>query len=77
MTVFTAFLTAFYMFRMFFMTFGGKGGACGRSLGRHRQFRGEGHPHEAPWVMTIPLMILAVPAVLAGFWVSTTASRIS
>ena len=68
MTVFTAFLTAFYMFRMFFMTFGGKGGAFGGLWGGQRQFRGEGHPHEAPWVMTIPLMILAVPAVFAGFW---------
>ncbi len=68
MTVFTAFLTAFYMFRMFFMTFGGKGGAVGGLWGGSAQFRGEGHPHEAPWVMTIPLMILAVPAVFAGFW---------
>jgi NADH-quinone oxidoreductase subunit L len=68
MTVFTAFLTAFYMFRMFFMTFGGRGGAVGGLWGGQEQFRGEGHPHEAPLVMTVPLMILAVPAVFAGFW---------
>jgi NADH-quinone oxidoreductase subunit L len=68
MTVFTAFLTAFYMFRIFFMTFGGRGGAFGGLWGGQQQFRGEGHPHEAPLVMTLPLMILAVPAVFAGFW---------
>ena len=56
------------MFRLFFMTFGGKGGAVGGLWGGSAQYRGEGHPHEAPWVMTIPLMILAVPAVFAGFW---------
>jgi len=52
----TALLTAFYMFRMFFLCFHGE-------LRSH-----EAHPHEAPKTMTIPLIILAVFS-LAGGWV--------
>jgi NADH-quinone oxidoreductase subunit L len=51
-------LTAFYMFRQLFMTFYG---AC--RADHHTQE----HLHESPRVMTIPLIILAVGAVLAGF----------
>ncbi|MCK5037546.1 MAG: NADH-quinone oxidoreductase subunit L [Thermoplasmata archaeon] len=54
MGVFTAFLTAFYIFRMWYMTFAGKQ-------------RGDYHPHESPKTMTVPLMILAVLAAGAGF----------
>ncbi len=54
MGVFTAFLTAFYIFRMWFMTFAGKQ-------------KGDYHPHESPRSMTVPLMILAVLAAGAGF----------
>jgi len=54
MGVATAFMTAFYMFRMWFMAFSG------------RQ-RSEGHAHESPKVMTVPLMILACLAVGSGF----------
>jgi proton-translocating NADH-quinone oxidoreductase chain L len=68
MTLFTAFLTAFYMFRLFFMTFGGRGGAVAGLWGGGEQYRGEAHPHESPWVMTLPLILLAFPAALAGFW---------
>jgi len=50
----TAGLTAFYMFRLFILTFEGKE-------------RGEKHPHEAPKVMTVPLIILAVLSVVGGF----------
>ncbi|WP_367915989.1 NADH-quinone oxidoreductase subunit L [Leadbetterella sp. DM7] len=53
-----SFLTAFYMFRLFFVTFTGK-------------FRGtqeqEHHLHESPSSMTIPLMVLAGLSVLGGF----------
>lgn len=52
-------MTAFYMFRLYAMTFRGN-------------FRGteehEHHVHESPAAMTIPLVILAVLAVIAGFW---------
>jgi NADH:ubiquinone oxidoreductase subunit 5 (subunit L)/multisubunit Na+/H+ antiporter MnhA subunit len=68
LTLFTAGLTAFYMFRLFFMTFGGKGAAFGGLWGNARQYRGEAHPHESPWTMTLPLILLAFPTVLAGFW---------
>jgi proton-translocating NADH-quinone oxidoreductase chain L len=51
----TAFLTAFYMFRMWFMTFSGKP-------------RTEAHAHESPNVMTVPLMILAGLAAVSGFF---------
>src|SRR5213596_3208667 len=49
----TAFLTAFYAFRLWFLTFSGS-------------YRGHGHPHEAPRVMTSPLLILAGFAVGSG-----------
>ena len=54
----TAALTAFYMFRAVYMTFHGE------FRGTHEQ---EHHLHESPPVMTIPLWVLAVGAVLAGF----------
>ncbi len=54
MGVATAFMTAFYMFRMWFMTFSGEP-------------RSDYHAHESPRVMTVPLMILAGLAALSGF----------
>lgn len=51
----TAGMTAFYMFRMYFMTFEGK-------------YRGHAHPHESPFCVTGPLMVLAVPSLILGFW---------
>ncbi|MGH2514338.1 MAG: NADH-quinone oxidoreductase subunit L, partial [Ktedonobacterales bacterium] len=66
MTLFTGFLTAFYMFRLFFMTFGGRGGAYAGLWGGREQYRGEAHPHESPWVMWLPLAILAAVTVVVG-----------
>jgi NADH-quinone oxidoreductase subunit L len=54
----TAGMTAFYMFRSYFLTFEGE------FRGTHEQ---EHHLHESPASMTIPLCILAVGAVLAGY----------
>ena len=56
--LFTSVLTAFYMFRLFAMTFSGK------FRGTHDQ---EHHLHESPSAITIPLVVLAVLAVFAGF----------
>ena len=56
--VFTALLTAFYMFRLYATTF------MGSFRGTHDQ---EHHLHESPAAMTIPLMVLAVFAVFSGF----------
>jgi NADH-quinone oxidoreductase subunit L len=52
---FVAGLTAFYMFRLYYSIFWGK------------QTHYHHTPHEAPYVMTIPLMILAFGSVFAGF----------
>ena len=72
-TLVTAFLTAFYMFRLWFLTFGGEGGRFGGWWGG--TFRGQlpagSHAAEVkkPDIrLTLPLWILAFPAVLAGFW---------
>jgi len=54
-----AFLTAFYSFRLIFLTFHGK------FRGTHEQ---EHHLHESPKVMTIPLILLSIGAIAAG-WV--------
>jgi NADH-quinone oxidoreductase subunit L len=54
----TAGLTAFYMFRTVYMTF------FGEFRGTHEQ---EHHLHESPPSMTLPLWILAVGAVFAGY----------
>lgn len=55
--VLTAFLTAFYMFRMMFLTFYGK------FRGSHHT---EEHIHESPKSMTIPLVVLAILAAVGG-----------
>src|SRR5213592_2375255 len=49
----TAFLTAFYAFRLWFMTF-------------HGTYRGHVHPHESPTVMTVPMMILGGFTLVSG-----------
>jgi len=69
------FVTAFYSFRMYFLVFHGKENF------HHKPFPGEhdhhdddhgdhGHahtPHESPWVVTAPLVLLAIPSVVIGF----------
>jgi NADH-quinone oxidoreductase subunit L len=61
------FMTAFYTFRAIFMTFEGdyRGGEPPEHGGAHDAHHGK--PHESPMVMALPLLILAVPAALAGF----------
>jgi len=56
--LFTACLTAFYMFRLLFITFNGK------FRGTEKQWN---HVHESPAAMTVPLIILAVLSAIAGF----------
>jgi NADH-quinone oxidoreductase subunit L len=67
LTLGTAGLTAFYMLRAYILAFGGKDGRLFGLWGG--TYRGEGEPHESPKTMTIPLILLAIPAVLAGYWV--------
>jgi NADH-quinone oxidoreductase subunit L len=54
--LFVAGLTAFYMFRIYFVTF----------WGRHHSHGAE-HAHEAPAVMWIPMGVLALASIVAGF----------
>lgn len=53
----TALLTAFYMFRLLFLTFYGK------FRGTEDRWR---HLHESPWQMTVPLLVLALLSALGG-----------
>ncbi|RZT93677.1 NADH dehydrogenase subunit L [Rivibacter subsaxonicus] len=69
------FITAFYSFRMYFLVFHGE------ERFRHKPFPGEHddhaehdhddhavhEPHESPWVVTAPLVLLAIPSVVIGF----------
>jgi NADH-quinone oxidoreductase subunit L len=59
----TAFLTSFYMFRLWFLTFFGEFRGTEASAGDH----GHGHIHESPRVMLVPLVILAVLSVVGGW----------
>jgi NADH-quinone oxidoreductase subunit L len=71
-----AFLTAFYMFRAIFLTFFGeyKGGEPVDHHDEDSHFHGDpAHPHESPWVMALPLLILAVPAIGVG-WLNINGS---
>jgi NADH-quinone oxidoreductase subunit L len=56
--IFTAFLTAFYSWRLLIMTFHGAPRADPETM--H-------HVHESPWVMLIPLFVLAAGAAVAGY----------
>jgi NADH-quinone oxidoreductase subunit L len=69
------FVTAFYSFRMYFLVFHGE------ERFHHKPFppeddhahddHGDGHadhtPHESPWVVTAPLILLAIPSVVIGY----------
>jgi NADH-quinone oxidoreductase subunit L len=58
LALFAALLTAFYMFRLYIVTF------TGSFRGTHDQ---EHHLHESPKAMTIPLIILAVLSIVGGY----------
>ncbi|MGA9644087.1 MAG: NADH-quinone oxidoreductase subunit L [Terriglobales bacterium] len=78
--VITAFITSFYMFRLMYMTFGGdyRGGSehyehshnshgHGHGDAHGHDAHGHGEPHESPWVMLAPLVILAFLSVVGGW----------
>jgi NADH-quinone oxidoreductase subunit L len=69
--VFTAFLTSFYMFRQWFLTFFGeyRGGEHAEIHGGHGE-HGHGGVHESPKVMLVPLVILAILSVCGG-WIGS------
>ncbi len=76
--LFTAFLTSFYMFRLWFLTFFGeyRGEASADSHDHGHaaaQHHGHGGVHESPRVMLVPLVILALLSVVGG-WVGVPGS---
>ncbi len=66
------FVTAFYSFRMYFLVFHGKERFDQNPDAHHDDHHGhhDTHhkPHESPWVVTVPLILLAIPSVVIGFF---------
>ena len=66
------FITAFYSFRMYFLVFHGKERFDQNPDAHHDDHHGEhdahSKPHESAWVVTLPLILLAIPSVLIGFF---------
>ena len=69
--VITAFMTSFYMFRLLFMTFTGEyRGTIEPAHAGHGSHDDHGHhgtPHESPWMMLGPLVILGILSVVGGY----------
>ncbi|MDT7521410.1 NADH-quinone oxidoreductase subunit L [Rhodoferax sp. TBRC 17198] len=67
------FVTAFYSFRMYFLVFHGKE-RFDQNPDAHHDDHGHGDhhhdavPHESPWVVWVPLVLLAIPSVLIGYF---------
>ncbi|MFT7400627.1 MAG: NADH-quinone oxidoreductase subunit L [Hydrogenophaga sp.] len=71
------FVTSFYSFRLYFLVFHGKerydqNPDAHHGHDDHDDDHGHGHgdgkPHETPWVVTVPLVLLAIPSVAIGFF---------
>jgi NADH-quinone oxidoreductase subunit L len=73
----TAFLTSFYMFRLWYLTFFGESRAVEQAHDAHgHDDHGHAHGHgvhESPWIMTGPLVILAILSVIGG-WIGVPAA---
>jgi NADH-quinone oxidoreductase subunit L len=71
-----AFITSLYTFRLLFMTFHGEErfrkvhAEHGHDHGHdaHGEHGGVHEPHESPWVVTVPLIALAIPSLLIGYF---------
>ena len=66
------FVTAFYSFRMYFLVFHGKERFDQNPDTHHDHDHGHAHevqhqPRESPWVVTAPLLLLAIPSVVIGY----------
>jgi NADH-quinone oxidoreductase subunit L len=67
------FVTAFYSFRMYFLVFHGEErydqnpDAHHGHDDHHGDHGHDAHPHESPWVVWVPLVLLAIPSVVIGF----------
>jgi NADH-quinone oxidoreductase subunit L len=68
------FVTAFYSFRMYFLVFHGKENFRNKPFpGEHDHHDEDDHghahtPHESPWVVTLPLILLAIPSAVIGYF---------
>jgi NADH-quinone oxidoreductase subunit L len=71
-----AFVTAFYSFRLMYLTFAGEERFRAVAHDDHGHDNHDAHddhghgvhePHESPWVVTLPLVLLAIPSVVIGF----------
>ena len=68
------FVTSFYSFRLYFLVFHGKERYDQNPDAHHDDHHhddhghhGDGKPHESPWVVTVPLLLLAIPSVVIGY----------
>ena len=67
------FVTAFYSFRVYFLVFHGQERYDQNLDAHHDAHDDHGHhaehhdPHESPWVVTLPLVLLAIPSVIIGY----------
>lgn len=61
--ILTALITAVYSWRMYWLTFQGEP-------------RSEGHPHESPWEMTLPLALLAVGTLVSWLYVGPYTAKL-
>ncbi|RQH08605.1 NADH-quinone oxidoreductase subunit L [Paraburkholderia dinghuensis] len=74
----SVFVTALYSFRMYFLVFHGEerfrhpkhpDSPMGAEAVSHHDDHHHAHePHESPWVVWLPLVLLAIPSVIAGAW---------
>ncbi len=87
-TLIGVFVTSLYSFRVYFLVFHGKerfdtsgdhghghhNAAHGHDDHDHAHDHGHhgGTPHESPWVVTLPLVLLAIPSIFAGAWLCDT-----
>ncbi len=69
------FVTSFYSFRLYFLVFHGQerydqnpDAHHGDHHDDHGHGHGDGKPHESPWVVTLPLVLLAIPSVVIGYF---------
>lgn len=76
-TLIGVFVTSLYSFRVYFLVFHGKErfDTSDHAHGHGHDAHGHddhghhgGKPHESPWVVTLPLILLAIPSVLIGAW---------
>ena len=72
-----AFVTSFYSFRLLYLTFFGeerfrdahaRDAHHGDAHAHDDHGHGAHEPHESPWVVTLPLVLLAIPSILVGFF---------